>query len=171
MELYEINMLEVIQRHERISQRDISNQVGISLGMVNLLIKKFIKVGLVKAERMDGNKARYVLTPNGLAYLSKKTVDYVSRSYQAVLKIRNHLSEIIERAYESEEIVYIYGKRDEVCAILIDLLEERGMTYVFLPEEGEGGALSRPEKYVQWQGIHEGGIYLLSEIGIGAAYE
>lgn len=155
MELYEISMLEVIQNHDYISQRDISNEVGISLGMVNLLLKKFAKTGLIKAERLNGNKVKYMLTPSGFSYLSKKTVDYISRSYKAVLKIQNHMLSVIEENYSPGEIVLIYGKHDDIGEILVDLLKTHGYTYKWIEEPQEN------LKYVQWQDAGDEGIFIL----------
>ncbi len=36
-----LSILEVILKYDHISQQDISSETGLSLGMVNMLIKKF----------------------------------------------------------------------------------------------------------------------------------
>ena len=155
MELFEINMLEIIQRHDYISQRDISNEVGISLGMVNILLKKFVKTGLIKAERLDGNKVKYMLTPSGFTYLSKKTIDFVARSYQAVIKIQNHMSQVIEQNYSEHEQVVILGIRDEIGEILEGILKKRGNPYIWVID-----TVNHP-KFIQWQDPQGDGIYIL----------
>ncbi len=161
MDLYEINMLEVIHKHDYISQRDISSEVGISLGMVNLLIKKFAKTGLIKAEKLSGNKVKYILTPTGFTYLSKKTVDYISRSYKAVLKIQNHMISVLEENFEKNEIVYIYGMEDEVAEILVDLLKLNGYKYHWVVEK----EIKEGMKFVQWQDAGNDGIFILKFLG------
>ncbi len=155
MESYEINMLEVIQQHEYISQRDLSHEVGISLGMVNLLLKKFAKTGLVKMERLNGNKVKYMLTPSGFAYLSKKTVDYIARSYQAVLKIQQHMLSVLREHYSLEDTVVICGPRDDVGMLLEDLLKAHGYTYRWVDKPPTG------EPFLQWQDSAAEGIFIL----------
>jgi len=144
-----MNILEVIQKHDDISQREISSQVGISLGMVNMLIKKFIKVGVVKAERLNGNKVKYILTPTGFSYLSKKTADYISRSYKAVLKIQDHMKIQIKKYYTKGETVYIYGPEDEIYVLLIDLLKEMKMSFEHIAEPPDN------IKFITWADITE----------------
>lgn len=155
MDFNELNMLEVIHRHEYISQREISNEVGISLGMVNLLLKKFLKVGIVKAEKLTGNKVKYILTPEGIAFLSKKTIDFVSRSYQAVKKIQVHITEVIKRHYTIDEMVFIFGIEDEIGSILLDVLHKNGYAYKWVESE------ENLSKFVQWHDIEGNGIFLL----------
>jgi len=159
MEIYEMNILEVIQRHDYISQRDISNKVGISLGMVNLLLKKFTKVGIIKIERLNGKKVKYILTPTGFTYLSKQTVDFVSRSYQAVIKIKLHMSNQIDKYFDEDEVVYIYGPDDEILQMLVELLEEKKRKFERIE------SIRDNEKFVTWAEMDsENARYLFSEL-------
>lgn len=155
MDLFELNLLEVIHKHDTISQREISSEVGISLGMVNILIKKFIKTGLIKVEKITGNKVKYILTTEGFTYLSKRTIDYISRSYQAVLKIQTQMLETIEMHYEKDEIIFIYGLKDEIGELLVQMLKVHGYKYRWIEE------VIGHDKYVQWQDAEEDGIFLL----------
>lgn len=157
MDFNELNMLEVIHRHEYISQRDISSEVGISLGMVNLLLKKFLKVGIIKAEKLTGNKVKYILTPEGIAFLSKKTIDFVSRSYQAVKKIQIHMLDVVSEHYTKDEIVTMIGQDDEVGNLLFDALKHNGYK-ISWPDHIDG------EKYLQWSDPEGKGIYVLHKI-------
>ncbi|PNR93175.1 winged helix-turn-helix transcriptional regulator [Petrotoga sp. 9PWA.NaAc.5.4] len=61
MEESELLILEIIENNASVTQREISKKSGLSLGMVNLLLKKFVKKGLVKLERLDGKSFRYIL--------------------------------------------------------------------------------------------------------------
>ena len=61
----EVLILEEIEKNPNTNQRDLSEKTGLSLGMVNLLLKKFIKKGFVKLERLNSRSFRYILTPEG----------------------------------------------------------------------------------------------------------
>lgn len=158
MEMYEMSVLEVISKYDEISQRDISNRVGISLGMVNLLIHKFVKVGLVKVESLNGKKVKYILTPSGFTFLTKKTVDYISRSYAAVLKVKVHMDDILQTHYIEGETVLIYGAHDEVYDVLLEVLINRDINYIKIDD------FEQVEKFVHWEvEIHQG-IFLLGGV-------
>ena len=87
---YSLNLLSEIEREGRQSQRDLSNQIGLSLGKTNFLLKSLIGVGWVKVNnfRRSDNKLgyAYVLTPQGVAekvritkrYLKKKEAEYLA---------------------------------------------------------------------------------------------
>ena len=63
--------MRLIEANPSLSQRDIANSLGISLGAVNYCLKALIGVGFVKVRnfRASGNKLRYayILTPKGAA--------------------------------------------------------------------------------------------------------
>lgn len=158
MDFNELNMLEVIHRHEYISQREISNEVGISLGMVNLLLKKFLKVGIIKVEKLTGNKVKYILTPEGIVFLSKKTIDFVSRSYQAVKKIQVHMLDVVNEHYDADEVIVMYGQDDEVGNLLFDILKHNGYKINWTEH------IDDEDKYLQWSDPKGKGIYVLHKI-------
>ena len=43
-----LDILSIVAENPCISQRKIANQIGLSLGQVNFLIKKYAKKGLIK---------------------------------------------------------------------------------------------------------------------------
>lgn len=144
MEVNEIAVLEAIQSRDYVSQREISESANLSLGMVNVLLKKFLKKGLVKMERLDGRKIKYMLTPAGIGHLSRMTARYVAVSYKAVMAVRERLARKVQQHYGRDEVVYVLGGQDEIHAILADVLRELGMAHE---------RIDRPEpgmKYVYW---------------------
>ena len=156
VETIEMTLLEVLNDYSEISQREISSKVGISLGMVNILINKFAKVGLVKIERLNGNKIRYMLTPQGFAVLSKKTIAYISKSYTAILQIKEQMNQVLEENFEPHEAVCIFGGHDEVSAVLEEVLKSQGREYHYIDVPNED------VKFIHWQPELEQGIFLLN---------
>lgn len=71
-----------------LSQRQIADRLGISLGAVNYCLRAFIAAGLVKLARFqaasDKRRYAYLLTPSGLGEKAKLTGKFLSR------KIREH---------------------------------------------------------------------------------
>lgn len=155
MEEYEVSILTIIQNNDETSQREISKKLGISLGNVNLLIKRFTKVGIIQMERLDGNKVKYMLTPSGFIYLSKKTVSYISRSYQAVLKIQEQVASIAAIHFLPSEKIILVGPKDEVAEISISVLKRMGHTVEIhkIPPQDN--------RYMQWSDPNGKGIYIL----------
>jgi DNA-binding MarR family transcriptional regulator len=56
------------------SQRSLSRDMGIALGLTNLIIRRLVHKGWVRIIRIKPNRVRYLLTPAGIAELSSRLV-------------------------------------------------------------------------------------------------
>jgi len=125
----EVLILEELEKNSDITQRDLSEKTGLSLGMVNLLLKKFIKKGFVKLERLNGKSFRYILTPEGFKEKSKKTIEYIKIYYQKTLIIKENIERII-RVYGRNRTYILFGKDREMKEIIEGILKELNVDYI-----------------------------------------
>lgn len=120
----ELKILSIIgENGPNITQRDLSAQTDLSLGAVNLLIKKMIEKGLVKIEKLQPRTVQYLLTPKGMMEKARKTYDYLKRTYESILTTRGALVEIVE-GLPDNGVLYLYGAEDEVYSMISLLLNE-----------------------------------------------
>ena len=95
----DLDLLRLLEQHPEYSQRELSRELGLSLGKTHYLLKALLDKGLVKAQnfRRSGNKIGYlyVLTPSGVrrrlqmtqAFLVRKELEYETlRSQIAALR-------------------------------------------------------------------------------------
>ena len=81
--------LRLLERDPHLTQRELAEKLGISVGKVNILLKALAEKGLVEFSNFQQgnaklNKLAYLLTPEGLqhrlamthAYLERKTKEY-----------------------------------------------------------------------------------------------
>ena len=61
----ELKIIDEIARENSLTQRDLSRRTSLSLGAVNLIIKRLIRQGLVKTKNLNPKKVEYLLTPKG----------------------------------------------------------------------------------------------------------
>ncbi len=125
----EILILEELEKNSDITQRDLSEKTGLSLGMVNLLLKKFIKKGFVKLERLNGKSFRYILTPEGFKEKSKKTIEYMKIYYRRTLLIKQNIERITQR-YGRNRTYVLFGKDKEMKEIIEGILKELRVNYI-----------------------------------------
>ena len=55
-----------IEADNRVSQRSLSRDMGIALGLTNLLVRHIVRKGWVRIIRMKSNRVRYLFTPAGI---------------------------------------------------------------------------------------------------------
>jgi len=125
----EILILEELEKNSNITQRDLSEKTGLSLGMVNMLLKKFIKKGFVKLERLNSKSFRYILTPEGFKEKSQKTIEYMKIYYRRTLLIKQNIERIIQR-YGRNRTYVLFGKDKEMKEIIEGILKELRVKYI-----------------------------------------
>src|SRR6185369_110781 len=76
-----LGVLNALEADAGVTQRKLSNDLGIALGLANAYIKRCIKKGLVKIGEAPARRYAYYLTPQGFAEKSRLTVEYLSHSF------------------------------------------------------------------------------------------
>ena len=120
----EYQVLTHLQENDKTTQRNISDSTGLSLGAVNLLLKKMARKGLVKVERLNSRTMRYILTPKGIKEKTSLTYNFIQSSYRQIMKISTAVECLLAEQYSPAENnqVIIYGPADEIEAILKNTL-------------------------------------------------
>jgi EPS-associated MarR family transcriptional regulator len=76
-------LLRKISKKPNISQRELSRQLGYSVGKLNYVLKALQKKGLLKIKNFSKNKKKinylYILTPRGISLKSKLTINFMKR--------------------------------------------------------------------------------------------
>jgi len=75
------NVLRKIEKKPSITQRELSDKLGISLGKINYCLKELRKKGLIKISNFKKNKNKinyvYLLTPKGIAAKTRLTINFM----------------------------------------------------------------------------------------------
>ena len=74
-------LLQILSKEAGLSQRDMAQKAGISLGKVNYCLSELAKTGLIKIIRFKSAKNKkpytYILTPGGLQEKARLTVRFL----------------------------------------------------------------------------------------------
>ena len=77
----EFQILKSLERDFYPTQRQLSNDLGVSLGKINYCLKSLIKKGFIKVNNFknSNNKIQYsyLLTPKGIEEKAKLTLDFI----------------------------------------------------------------------------------------------
>ncbi|OPL11774.1 MAG: hypothetical protein AVO34_07870, partial [Firmicutes bacterium ML8_F2] len=93
--VHEYEVLTHLSKNEITTQRQISRGTGLSLGTVNLLLKKMVRKGLIKIERLNARTMRYILTPQGMEEKTRLAYRYVRDSYHQIMRINRVLDRLL----------------------------------------------------------------------------
>ena len=105
-----LQLLEAIAADKPTSQRELSDILQISLGLVNSFIKRLVKKGYCKVTTIPKNRVRYMLTPAGAMEKTRLTYEYIASSYHYFKAAKNRLEDLYaELQNEGATRVVFYG--------------------------------------------------------------
>ena len=91
----DLNVLRHLESEQKVSQRDLSNSLGISLGKVNFIIRALIDKGIIKAQNFKNNKNKrayaYYLTREGIEEKSRLTIKFFQRKMSEYDNLKREL--------------------------------------------------------------------------------
>ena len=123
----ELRVLQNLAKTDNATQRDIANYTGISLGNVNIIIKRLFNKGLVKLERINARTVRYILTPRGLRERAEATYRFIVDSCRMINDIHARLDAAYEDMQCEKTAVCLYGTKDEMHRLISDYLNNKGI--------------------------------------------
>lgn len=91
-----LGVLDVVDRDASTSQRTISRELGVALGLANSYLKRCVRKGWIKVRQVPPRRYLYYLTPQGLAEKTRLTGQYFAASFQFFRRAREQISELLD---------------------------------------------------------------------------
>ena len=113
--------LEELEKGEITTQKELSNNLRVSIGFINALIKKFLKKGYIKAKQAPYKRFIYYLTAKGYIEKSKLVSEYINSSLDFFRTLRKEFNKMFSFEREKNEFVsfILFGVSEvtEICII------------------------------------------------------
>ena len=90
-----LGVLDAVHREAAISQRTISKEVGVALGLANAYLKRCVRKGWIKVRQVPRRRYLYYLTAQGFAEKTRLTGEYLSSSFNFFRRARSQLAELM----------------------------------------------------------------------------
>lgn len=131
----ELFLLEEIYKSQQsarssLSQRDMAHASGLSLGMTNALIKRFAEKGWIVARRVNSRNLQYLITPEGLNEIARRTYRYFTRTARNASFYKERLEELVMRKKREGMNRLVLAGASDLDFILEYLCERHGVTFV-----------------------------------------
>ena len=91
----QLRVLRLLEQNPQLTQRQLSVELGISLGKTHYIVKSLIGVGLIKLENFQRSKNKlgyaYLLTPKGIAEKAAITVRFLARKQDEYKRLEREI--------------------------------------------------------------------------------
>jgi len=96
------DLLRKLESNPKYTQRELSKELGISLGKVNYCIKKLTEKGWIKLMNFSRNPSKsrytYLLTPKGLEKKGKLTISFLSAKMEEYELLKEEIKKLTQDA-------------------------------------------------------------------------
>lgn len=150
-----------IETGRPISQRTLSKEMGVAVGLVNLLFRRLATKGYIKVTTMPARRVRYFLTPSGLAEKARISRAYFENTIRLYTetreRIRGRLEEVsrewtcapadVRDTFEKSVVFYGAGEIAEIAFVSLQSTDLKlvGIVDDFVTKRFFGIPVSRPE--------------------------
>jgi FlaA1/EpsC-like NDP-sugar epimerase len=124
--LHRLQLLEEISKDSSISQRKLSQRLGVALGVTNACLKKMVTKGLVKTKGINHKRIAYYLTPRGFSEKTKLTYHFLQYTIRYYSTLKDNISAklaVLSQAGHKRIICYGAGEVMDVAFIILNETE------------------------------------------------
>lgn len=120
----EFAIINEISNNNLPDQRTLATKTGISLGLTNLIIRKLINKGYVKAKQLNHKKIQYLLTPKGFTEKIEKSYRFTLKTIEIIKVIRSKIQELILNEIENGATEFTICGNTEIANIMELILKD-----------------------------------------------
>jgi DNA-binding MarR family transcriptional regulator len=141
-----LDLLDAIENQENISQRHLSQHMGIALGLTNSYLKRCVKKGWIKITTAPANRYLYYLTPKGFAEKARLTGEFLSTSLTLFRQAGDSYSELFDHCEkEAWRSVLFAGLSDLAeIAYLRSIEKQVSVAGIYEPSAGTSSGFGVP---------------------------
>lgn len=101
-------VLRALQENPHLTQRELSERLGVSLGATNFVLRALMDKGAIKIRNFRGNTRKlsyaYILTPHGLAEKASLTARFLARKQKEYESLKVEI-EAVSRELEQDGLL------------------------------------------------------------------
>jgi len=102
-------LLKLLSQNPELSQRDLAQKLGISLGKVNYCVRALKEKGLVKVNNFKNNPSKtgylYMLTPKGIEEKAGVTARFFKRKLKEYEKLEEEIEQLRKEVIAIENAI------------------------------------------------------------------
>jgi hypothetical protein len=143
---HEQQILDLLGEGRLVTQRSLSSDLGIALGLTNLLMRRLVTKGWVRIKHVSPRRMRYLITPAGLAAKAQLTRQYFLSRLGFYRDCRRHvrdrfleLTEELRGRNETSPMGIVFFGAGEVAEVAYVCLQETPLHLLGVIDENRSG--------------------------------
>ena len=105
----EYRALKILEQQPDLTQRQLAEELGVSLGKTHYLVKSLIDVGWVKLDNFQKSNSKwgyaYLLTPMGIAEKATITARFLVRKQREYNELQQEIAQLQEEVRQQRDLI------------------------------------------------------------------
>ena len=121
---------DTLENDPQASQRILAENAGMSIGLMNAVIKRFVERGWLMLTNVNLRKLSYAITPEGIAELTARSQSFAKRTFALANRYNDKLLQCVAQAKkEGKNKVCLYGQ-SYIKFLLVYACQTLGVSFV-----------------------------------------
>ncbi len=105
------NIADTLKQEPLATQRVLADNAGISIGLMNAILKRFVERGWIMLTNVNLRKLSYAVTPEGIAELKERSQKFAKRTFEIANRYNETLcNTVLEAKNKGKKSLVLYGK-------------------------------------------------------------
>jgi DNA-binding MarR family transcriptional regulator len=134
-----LQILDELSNNDSLTQRDLSQRLGIALGLVNSYIKNLVAKGYVTVKTIPAKRYAYYLTPKGFAEKTRLTYHLLQDYTRIYREAKNNYRNLFHELELAGVKRVVFAGTDEVAEIAYITLQETNLELICVVDPDRAG--------------------------------
>jgi DNA-binding MarR family transcriptional regulator len=134
-----LQILNELSDNNSLTQREISSNLGIALGLVNSYIKNLISKGFITVSAIPPRRYAYFLTPKGFSEKTRLTYHLLQDYTRIYREAKNNLKKLFGELHSEGVRRVLFAGADEVAEIAYLTLQETDLVLAGVLDDEAAG--------------------------------
>lgn len=132
---YDRRLLARVASGAPLSQRALAQDLGVALGLTNLLMRRLVRKGWIRIVRIKPNRLLYFITPAGVREKARMSREYFRRSVTFYAETRDRIRQSFEYLGQQQRSRIVFYGAGEVAEVGYVCLSETNLTLVAVVDD------------------------------------
>ena len=115
-------ILDLIEKNKSITQRDLSDSLGVAVSMINNYLDIYEKKGHIRRKKYSAKNVEYFITKKGKIRIKLLNIWYLKSAHEVYLSAKNNIIKFIEQIIcKGIKRIILYGA-GEVSEIMLQVI-------------------------------------------------
>jgi DNA-binding MarR family transcriptional regulator len=150
-----LQLLDEISRNNKLTQRDLSRNLGIALGLINSYIKNLASKGYITVSAIPKNRYKYYLTPKGFREKTRLTYEHLRNFTDLYRVARKDFCQLFHKISNSRFKRIAFCGIDEIAEIAYLSLKEVELELEGVLDDSKAGEKFFGHEVVSLEGVKD----------------